>query len=418
MKLLLAGVCGVLLALAQAPPPADPSATEEQALSSALAEAGSSPVDFARALERHLERYPNSPRKPELERALVKAAIENKDNRRIVLYGERVLARESDDLEVLDRVTRALLATEARESSERALKYGRRYVELVSAMRAQPAPGRVGPGRWQEEMDRGLGRALALQARATGNLGKVQEAAELARQSYESYPTAEAAREIARWLARAGKEEQAIPHLADAFTIVDPRSTDEARAKDRARMGELYRKLKGSEKGLGDLILEAYDRTAGLLAARRLRLRETDPNTQASSVMEFTLSGLKGRKLELASLKGKTLVFDFWATWCGPCRVQHPLYQEVKQRFRDRPDVVFLSINTDEDRDAVQPFIEENGWDDTVYFEDGLSRTLKITSIPTTIIVDRRGEVVSRMNGFLPDRFVDMLTERIRDALK
>jgi thiol-disulfide isomerase/thioredoxin len=183
-------------------------------------------------------------------------------------------------------------------------------------------------------------------------------------------------------------------------------------------MGELYRKLKGSEKGLGDLILEAYDRTAGLLAARRLRLRETDPNTQASSVMEFTLSGLKGRKLELASLKGKTLVFDFWATWCGPCRVQHPLYQEVKQRFRDRPDVVFLSINTDEDRDAVQPFIEENGWDDTVYFEDGLSRTLKITSIPTTIIVDRRGEVVSRMNGFLPDRFVDMLTERIRDALK
>jgi thiol-disulfide isomerase/thioredoxin len=134
--------------------------------------------------------------------------------------------------------------------------------------------------------------------------------------------------------------------------------------------------------------------------------------------MEFTLSSIAGDKLKLAELKGKVVVFDFWATWCGPCRAQHPLYDEVKQRFKGNPDVVFLSVNTDEDRELVEPFLKDAGWKVTPYFEDGLSRALQISSIPTTIVVDKRGEIFSRLNGFLPDRFVDMLTERIRDALK
>jgi thioredoxin-related protein len=66
----------------------------------------------------------------------------------------------------------------------------------------------------------------------------------------------------------------------------------------------------------------------------------------------------------------------------------------------------------------VEPFLQDLNWSKKVYFEDGLSRTLEISSIPTTIIVDRRGEVFSRLNGFVPDRFVDMLTERIEEALK
>ena len=65
--------------------------SEDQQLSNALSEAGSSPIEFIRTLERHLAKFPNSPRKAELERALAKAAIENKDDKRIIQYGERVL---------------------------------------------------------------------------------------------------------------------------------------------------------------------------------------------------------------------------------------------------------------------------------------------------------------------------------------
>jgi thiol-disulfide isomerase/thioredoxin len=413
MKLLCATLFLALLAAAQNAP------DESQQLSQAVAEAGNSPVDFIRALEGHLAKYPNSPRRNEIERALVKAAIEAKDDKRIIEYGERVLAREPGDAQVLDKVIRALLVSSAPDTSERALKYAKQYEEALRQTRAQTPPGHMSEAQWREEVDKGLGRVLACEARATGNLGKIDEAIVLARRGYETYPSAESAREIGLWLVRAGKDQDAVSPYADAFAIPDPRNTDADRAKDRARLGDLYIKIHGSEKGLGDVILEAYDRTTGLLAARRLRLRQNDPNAQANNVEDFTISGVDGAKLPIASLKGKAVVFDFWATWCGPCRAQHPLYEEVKQRFQNSPDVVFLSIATDDERELVAPFLQESHWArQNVYFEDGLARVLQITSIPTTIVLDRRGEVVSRMNGFVPGRFVDMLTDRIKDALK
>src|SRR5262249_9551557 len=180
----------------------------------------------------------------------------------------------------------------------------------------------------------------------------------------------------------------------------------------------VYVKAHGSEKGLGDIILAAYDRTAGLLAERKLRLKAADPNAEASKVMDFTLSDMEGNKISLSSLKGKAIVFDFWATWCGPCRVQHPLYEEVKKRFHDTGDVVFLSIDTDEDREVVPQFVKSHGWNGPIYYDSGLVRLLQVGSIPTTVIVDRRGDVISRLNGFVPERFVDMLVDRIREALK
>jgi thiol-disulfide isomerase/thioredoxin len=398
--------------------PQELSEAEQKALSQGLGEAGSSPIEMIRAMESHLARFPQSPKRAEIERLLAKGAIETRDDRRMILYGERVLAREKDDLQILDRVARALLSSDAKGTSERALKYAQRYEQLVNEMRAKPVEPRRGQGQWQEELDRGLARALALQARATGNLGKMEQAVSLAKKAYSAFPAAEAAREIGRWLDKSGKEEEAVPYFADAFTLADPKTSDAERAADRKRMGELYSKIKGSEKGLGDLILEAYDRTSAQMAVRKSKLGLADPNTQAASILDFTLSGLKGDKLQLKSLRGKAVVFDFWATWCGPCRAQHPLYDQVKQRFSVSNDVAFVSVNTDEDRTLVAPFVKDQKWSQSIYFEDGLTRRLEISSIPTTIVLDRRGEIVSRMNGFVPDRFVDMLSERIEEALK
>ena len=393
------------------------SAREQADLENALSEAGSSPVEYLRAIERHLEKYPNSPRKPELERAAARAAMEADDDRRIILYGERVLGRQPDDLPILERVTRSLLATDSKEAAERALKYALHSEDLIRQM--QKAGGRAGSGGadWQNQIDRGVGRALASAARATGILGRPDEALALAQRAFEIWPSADTAREIARCYERLGKTEEAIRALADAFTIPDAKNTDAGRAHDRGHMGELYRQAKGSEAGLGELVLEAYDRNYALIHTRELRLRANDPNAQLTDPMEFTLSGPDGGKLSMATLKGKVVVFDFWATWCAPCRTQHPLYDQVKQRYLANPEVVFLSIDTDEDRDAVKPFLAAAGWPDRVYFEDGLARALHIMTIPTTIVTDKRGQVFSRMNGYVPSRFVELLSQRIHDAL-
>ena len=90
----------------------------------------------------------------------------------------------------------------------------------------------------------------------------------------------------------------------------------------------------------------------------------------------------------------------------------------MKQKYRFSSDVVFLSVDTDEDHSLVAPFLKEQKWSQAVYFEDGLTRKLDISSIPTTLVVNRHGEIISRMNGFVPERFVDMLSERIEEALK
>ena len=108
---------------------------------------------------------------------------------------------------------------------------------------------------------------------------------------------------------------------------------------------------------------------------------------------------------------------DFWATWCIPCRVQHPLYETLRERFGARSDVVFLEMNADEDRSVVEPFLTAQKWDKTVYFEDGLARLLNVMNIPTTILIDKSGRVASRMDGFDPATFVEQMTERIQTIL-
>ncbi|MCW5979237.1 MAG: TlpA family protein disulfide reductase [Bryobacteraceae bacterium] len=395
-----------------------PEDAERDHFNRAMAEAGTSPIDYARALEQHLEKYPETPRRPVIERSIVQAAMEARDHARLIRFGERVLTREPDNFTVLERVTRALLRNDAQPESEKALVYARQYEATLRKLEESGPPPVSNRGELMRQLEMRMGKALLYQARAAGNLGKREEAVELARRSYQTSPTAESAREAGRWLSRLGRDEEAIRAYAEAFAIADPDRTDAMQAADRARMNELYLKHHDSEAGLGDLILEAWDRAAGLLEAKRAAIRKADPNYDLSTPSEFVLSALEGESLKLSSLRGKVVVADFWATWCQPCRAQQPLYEEAMAKYEGRDDVVFLNINSDQERDAVNPFLETYGWSKKVYFEDGLQRALNVSSIPTTIIFDKRGEVASRIVGFIPDRFVDMLTERIDRILR
>jgi len=394
-----------------------PKPSEDDELRQSMGEAGSSPMEISRALEKHLARFPNSPRREEIERALIKAAIDNRDNSRILRYGEKYLEKNPSDLVVLERVTRLLTTREDRESNERGLKYAQLFEKGMRELEQEKPATRL-DAQLREDLDRGLSRAYTFQSRAKGHLGQFAEAVEFARKSYEIYASAEPARELATWLIKQDKIKEAIPHLADAFSLPDVRLTDEDRLSIRRQMSALHQKIHNSETGLGDIILAAYDRAIVIQEQRRAKLKAIDPNSGVTNPMEYTISGIGGESLDLKSLRGKVVLLDFWATWCGPCRVQYPIYEKVKASFKGRNDVVFLGINTDQEREVVKPFLAQNKWNKAVYYEDGLSNLLKVASIPTTMIFNRKGQMTSRLNGFVPERFEDMLRERIEEALK
>jgi thiol-disulfide isomerase/thioredoxin len=399
-------------------------AKEQYELAQAVSEAGASSIDLIRALEIHLKKYPESKQRAAIEKALVKSATETNDNPRIILYGERVLERESppdpgDVMQMLDRVTRALVDKSDPENAKRAIDYAKRYERDVAALRAKmDPPGHLTPPQWSEELDKMLARALALEARATGYAGDPAAAEKIAEKSWEAYPTGEGARETAFWLDSLGRKAEAIEFYADAFSLEDTRSSEGDRARDRARLGELSAGLNGSEKGLGDVILEAYDRTSVLMKQRRASLKAKDPNSEATSVEDFTLPAVDKAvpPLVLSSLKGKTVVMDFWATWCVPCRAQQPLIEKVEMHYEDAPDVVFLAVDADDDSSVVAPFAKEQGWKTRGYFEAGLARQLVVSQIPTVLVIDPNGRISSRMIGFIPERFEQMLTERVEEA--
>ncbi len=404
---------------AQVQAPVQMSQEEQTSLAQALGEAGNSPVDFIRAIEAHLQKYPNSPRRTDLEKALVKTAIQLKDNDRIMRFGEAVLQREPDDVSILQNVSVALLQTGGKPNCELALKHAEHMEKIIQDARKIKVPGAGrDEARQTEDYDRLDATAVLLEGRAHGLLGQKDLAITLVKRSFEIYPNVESAREAARWLSEAGQNAEAVAYLADAFSIAQLHAAEPDPAHDREKLGTLYRQLNGTETGLGDVVLKAYDRTNALFAARRQRMQGLDPNAQLTDPLQYTVTDVAGGKLQLASLKGKVIIMDFWATWCGPCRAQHPLYEQAKERFKGRDDVVFLSIDADEDHALVKPFLESNHWTQKVYFEDGLSRLLQATSIPMTIIFDKNGEIYSRMNGFIPERFVDMLSERINAALE
>ena len=154
---------------AQEPAP-DPELQQQYELSQAMSDAGSSPIDVIHALEAHLKKYPATKQRAGIEQQLAKSAIETDDGARIILYGERVIgSMAKDDMTLIDRLTRALLNSSDPEDAKKALMYAKRYEGDVLALRAQSPPGHLTPGQWSDEIDIAMARALALEARATGD---------------------------------------------------------------------------------------------------------------------------------------------------------------------------------------------------------------------------------------------------------
>ncbi len=116
----------------------------------------------------------------------------------------------------------------------------------------------------------------------------------------------------------------------------------------------------------------------------------------------FKLPSLSGGEISLSQYKGKIVMLDFWATWCGPCRMTMPLLERLQKEYPN--NLVLLAINLQEPKDVVRDYVRTQGINSQVLLDEegSVGESYGTSSIPMQILVDRSGIVRHIQLGFNP----------------
>lgn len=146
-----------------------------------------------------------------------------------------------------------------------------------------------------------------------------------------------------------------------------------------------------------------------LLAAPRWARAQYDPPLPVGKrAPAFTTTTLAGKPLSLKSLRGKVVLLDFWATWCGPCRMAVPMLQSLHKRFAGRGlEVVGMSMDDASTSSQVKPFQREMKTTYTLAVNPKANVPVALAYnaeiLPSLYLIDRTGVVRWSQSGFLPD---------------
>lgn len=115
---------------------------------------------------------------------------------------------------------------------------------------------------------------------------------------------------------------------------------------------------------------------------------------------EFRLPSLDGRDLGPPDFRGRVVVAELWATWCGPCRLQAKYIEEVRAGYAD-DEVAFLAINTGEDEAKVREFVAKSPFPYPVLLDPGetLFTRFGVNGLPTVLVIDPQGRIVFLKTG-------------------
>ncbi|MEO7387814.1 MAG: TlpA disulfide reductase family protein [Gammaproteobacteria bacterium] len=134
---------------------------------------------------------------------------------------------------------------------------------------------------------------------------------------------------------------------------------------------------------------------------------------------EFKLTSRAGAPVALSGLKGQVVLINFWATWCGPCRKEMPLLEQIQKKYAPL-GFTMLGVNVEEDTRLMDTFLNDVPVSFPILLDpaNGVSKLYNVSAMPSTVIVDRKGNVRFVHQGYQPGdegKYQDMIRQLIRE---
>lgn len=387
--------------------------TPDEELQQAISAAGNDRATLVRNLEAFLNKYPEAQNRTQIYRALAEASLQLRDSARAADYAERMVALNPNDISTLLLAIELLEQQKNEAALRRAVSYSTRVLDAVNRTSANGRSPRVSAEQWELEKKSDLANTYFLRGDLFLKLKDYAAAKRDLQTSYQTLPTAGAAQRLGETAELQNDLNSAIQEYSRAFALAEGKNGNVSRKEIRRKLGNVWRLAHGTDNGLGEYLLHAYDGVSQISSGAKPR-----KNADVPEPSDFTVrKAPEGTPFPLSTTKGKVLVLNFWATWCGPCRALEPQFARVAMEFLGNPDVLFLAANCDEDETLVPGYLEEDKPRTAVVFADGLDRLLAVHSFPTVVVIDRGGKIAYRSEGFGPDTFEQELRTAVRRAL-
>ncbi|MBB6329680.1 thiol-disulfide isomerase/thioredoxin [Chryseobacterium sediminis] len=158
--------------------------------------------------------------------------------------------------------------------------------------------------------------------------------------------------------------------------------------------------------------------STGILNSSISEPKEHQNSSARVSYAGFMVKNEDGTVINTSDLQNKVVFINFWASWCPPCRAEFPSVQKLYDQYKNNPDMVFLTVNLDDNTALGKSYLKEKGF--TIPFlvpAGNIPDVLYSGSLPTTVVLDKKGDIRLHHKG-LADYSKDSFYKQIDELLK
>ena len=156
----------------------------------------------------------------------------------------------------------------------------------------------------------------------------------------------------------------------------------------------------------------------GCSPTRSVSAASVKPDSERKTAPDFALKDPDGKIVHLSDYKGKVVILDFWATWCGPCKIEIPWFMDMERKNKDKGFEVLGVAMDDEGWEAVKPFSQQLGINYRLVMGNDQTAQMYggVDALPTTFLIDRAGKIAAVHVGLASKRdFEDGIAELLQN---